>query len=71
MAAQHHAFVKLQEYAVRVKDVGYETEPVGGALDYEARLNRTLIYLQDQVKQHGAALEKVVLPCQTYSETVD
>jgi hypothetical protein len=71
MAAQQQAFVKLQEYAVKVKDVGYDTEPVDGALDYEARLNRTLKNLQDQVKQHEAALEKVVLSCRTYSETID
>lgn len=61
MAAQHQAFSKLQEYAAKVKDVGYDTESTDGALGYEARLNKSLKHLQDQVKQHEAASEKVAL----------
>lgn len=70
MAAQHQAFVKLREYAAKVKDAEYDAESVDGALDYEARLNKTLKHLQDQVKQHEAALEKVALLWQTYSDNI-
>ncbi len=64
MAAQHQAFVKMQEYATKVKGIGYDTDSVDGELAYEARLNKTLKNLQDQVKQQEAALEKVALPRQ-------
>ena len=61
MAAQDQAFVKLQEYATKVRDVIYEASPDGDSA-YEARLNKTLRNLQDQVKQQEATLEKVELP---------
>ena len=64
MAAQYQAFGKLQQYATKVKGIGYDIESADGELAYEARLSKTLKNLQDQVKQQEAALEKVALPWQ-------
>ena len=68
MAAQHQSFVKLQEYATKVKNAGYDIQSTEGDGAYEAKLNKSLKHLQGQVKQHKAVLEKVTLPPQSYSE---
>ena len=67
MADQQQSFVKLREYAAKMKNAGYETELTDGEIAYEAKLNNTLKHLQDQVEQQEAALEKVALPRQIYS----
>ena len=64
MATQHESFVKLHEYNAKVKNAGYDTDSTEGEVVYEAKLNKTLKYLQDQVKQQEAAFEKVALPGQ-------
>ena len=50
---------ELQEYIAKTKDVDYGLKTVDEDGDYAARLSRTLLSLQNQVKQHEAALEKV------------
>ena len=61
MAIQDDALRKLRDFAERVKDNnddrnGMDEEQVE---NYVSRLNRSLHSLQNQVKQHEAALEKV------------
>lgn len=50
---------ELQEYIAKTKDADYGLNPADEDGDYAARLGRTLQALQNQVKQHEAALEMV------------
>lgn len=59
MATQSQALEKLQEYVVKTKDTDHDQNNADGDEDYAARLNKTLQSLQNQVKQHEAALERV------------
>ena len=61
MATPPRSLVKLREYAGKVKETDYGLEIEGGEEDYEARLNRSLQSLQDQVKRHEATLQNVVV----------
>lgn len=59
MATQSQALEKLQEYVVKTKDTDHDQNNADGDEDYAARLNKTLQSLQNQVKQHEAALERL------------
>ena len=58
MATQLQPLEKLQDYVAKAKDADY-TLKIDGDEDYATRLCNTLHSLQNQVKQHEAALEKV------------
>ena len=53
---------RLQDYIDKVKETDYALENTNGNGDYGARINKTLQFLQKQVKQQKDALEKVVFP---------
>lgn len=53
------ALAKLREYAHQVKGKEYDEESRNGEEAYEFRLNRALQQLQEQVKEHESAIEKV------------
>jgi len=56
---------KLREHVAKVKETDYDLSGTHGEEDYEARINRTLQSLQNQVKQHKDVLEKVLISCET------
>ena len=60
MANHAQALEKLQEYASKVRGTEYNTVANNGKIAYEARLDRTLQALQDQVKGQQDALQKVI-----------
>ena len=66
MATDPDSLSKLRKYAAKLKETDYGPVGANGEEDYEARINRTLQSLQNQVKQHQDALEKVILS--RYSE---
>ena len=51
---------RLHDYVGKVKEIDYALEHTNGSEDYEARINKTLQFLQKQVKQQKDALEKVL-----------
>ena len=59
MASQSQPLEKFQEYVVRIQDTDYGQNTANGDEDYAARLSKTLYSLQNQVKQHEAALQSV------------
>ena len=59
MSAQSQPLQNFQDYVSKKKDTDYGPGSVDEDEDYAARLNKTLQSLQNQVKQHEAALEKV------------
>lgn len=61
MATQSEPLEKLQEYVAKAKDTDYGLKNADGDEEYATRLNKTLQSLQDQVKQHEIALERVSL----------
>lgn len=61
MTTQSQSLEKLQDYVANTEDTDYGLKNADGDEDYAARLSRTLQSLQNQVKQHEAALEKVSL----------
>ena len=61
MSTQSQSLQKFQDYVSKIKDTAYGLVSVDEDGDYAARLNKTLQSLQNQVKQHEAALEKVSL----------
>lgn len=62
MASGDTALERLQDYAGKVKETDYALEHTNGSGDYEARINKTLQFLQKQVNQQKDALEKVLFP---------
>ena len=60
MASGDTALERLQGYVAKVKETDYALEHTDGSGDYEARINKTLQFLQKQVKQQKDALEKVL-----------
>ena len=60
MASGDTALEKLQSYVSKVNETDYALEHTNGSGDYEARINKTLQFLQKQVKQQKDALEKVL-----------
>lgn len=56
---QNEALSKLQEYAKKIEETEYDIDTRNGERRYEMRLNRALQHLQEQVKQHQDALERV------------
>ena len=59
MATKLQPIKELQEYLQKTKDTDYGLENTDEDDNYAARLVKTLQSLQNQVKQHKAALEKV------------
>ena len=59
MATQSESLSKFQEYVAKIKDTDYGPTPANENEDYPARLDKTLQSLQNQVKEHKAALERV------------
>ena len=53
---------RLQDYIGKVKETDYALKNTNGNGDYEARINKTLQFLQKQVKQQEDALGKVLFP---------
>ena len=53
---------RLQDYIGKVKETDYTLKNTNGNGDYEARIHKTLQFLQKQVKQQEDALEKVLVP---------
>ena len=62
MASVDAALERLQDYVSKVKETDYALEDTIGSGDYEARINKTLLFLQKQVKQQKDDLEKVLIP---------
>lgn len=61
MATELQALEKFQEYVTKTNDKDCGQNNTDRDEDYAARLNKTLQSLQNQVKQHEAALERVSL----------
>ena len=59
MHTQPQSLQKFQDYVSKTKDTDYGLGSVDEDSHYAARLSKTLQSLQNQVKQHEAALEKV------------
>ena len=59
MAAQTQPLDKLQSYVNKVKRAGYEPVTPQSKAAYEARLNKTLLELQDLVRQQQSVIEQV------------
>ena len=60
MSSSHNqVLAKLQEYAKKIEETEYDTESRDGERRYETHLNKALQQLQEQVKQHQDALERV------------
>ena len=59
MSTQPQPLQRFQDYISKVTDTDYGLGSVDEDGDYAARLSKTLQFLQNQVKQHEAALEKV------------
>ncbi|KAF6240013.1 hypothetical protein HO173_001621 [Letharia columbiana] len=59
MAIESQYLGKLQEYVTKTKDIDYGQNNADGDEDYAARLCKSLQSLQNQVKQHEAALERL------------
>ena len=62
MASGDTALERLQGYVGKVRETDYALEHTDERGDYEARINKTLQFLQKQVKQQKDALEKVLFP---------
>ena len=62
MASVDTALERLQDYVSKVKETDYALEDTNGSGDYEARINKTLLFLQKEVKQQKDDLEKVLFP---------
>ena len=60
MANHAQAYEKLHQYVNKVRDTEYDTAATNGKNAYEARLDKTLQALQDQVKEQQDALQKVI-----------
>lgn len=60
MASHAQAYEKLHEYTTKVGQTEYNTAATNGKTAYEARLDKTLEILQNQVKKQQDALQKVV-----------
>lgn len=60
MAGHTQAYEKLHEYASKVRDTEYNTTATHGKLAYDARLDKTIQALQNQVKEQQDALEQVI-----------
>lgn len=59
MDAKPQHLQRFQDYVSKTKDTDYGLGSVDEDGQYAARLSKTLQSLQNQVKQHEAALEKV------------
>ncbi|SLM35345.1 hypothetical protein LPUS_04568 [Lasallia pustulata] len=59
MAGHTQAYEKLHEYASKVRDTEYNTTATHGKLAYDARLDKTIQALQNQVKEQQDALEQL------------
>lgn len=60
MSSQAQALVHLQEYARNIKEKLYNNaDSQGDEQEYEARLNKTLAHLKDQVHREQSALQTV------------
>ena len=59
MASQASPLSKLKDYVSKAKETDYDLEATNGGDDYEARINSSLQSLQNQLKEHQAALGKV------------
>ena len=62
MSTQSQSLQRFQDYVSKTKDADYGLGSVDEDGDYPARLSKSLQSLQNQVKQHEAALERVC-PC--------
>ena len=51
---------KFQDYVAKTSDIDYGQKNTNENEEYATRLSKTLQSLQNQVKQHEAALEKVI-----------
>lgn len=59
MADEPQPLEGLQEYVSKTNNTDYGPKSTDEDEGYAARLGKTLLSLQNQVKQHEAALEKV------------
>ena len=59
MATQSQPLKELQVYVAKTTDTDYGLSHADEDEQYAARLGKTLYSLQNQVKQHEAALERV------------
>lgn len=64
--AESSPLAKLRAHAAKAAEASVSPEATNADADYGKRVNRSLLSLQKQVKQHEAALEKVcnLLLCQ-------
>lgn len=58
-SGQNQVLIKLQQYAEKIEKTEYHTESSNGDEPYEMRINKALQQLQEQVKQHQDAFERV------------
>lgn len=61
MSSHRQNVSKLREYAHQVNEKIYDEESKYGEGAYEARLNKAIQNLDDQIKQQQAGLEEVEL----------
>lgn len=59
MSSQAQALAHLEEYARNIKERTYDVDCHGDEQAYEARLNKTLIHLKDQVQREQNILQTV------------
>ena len=59
MSDQAQALAHLQEYAHSIKEKVYDVDSHGDEQAYEARLNKTLAHLKDQVQRERNSLQEV------------
>ena len=59
MSNQAQALAHLEEYARKVREKAYSVDSQGDEQAYEARLNKTLVHLKDQVQREQNILQTV------------
>lgn len=59
MSRQAQALAHLEEYARNIKEKVYDVDSHGDEQAYEARLNKTLTQLKDQVQREQNTLQTV------------
>lgn len=59
MNSQSQALALLEEYARNIKEKVYDVDSHGDEQAYEARLNKTLAHMKDQVQREQNILQTV------------
>lgn len=62
MSSQAQALEHLQDYVRSIEEKCYDTDSHGDEQAYEARLNKTMAYLKDQIHREQNTLQTVSNP---------